>query len=252
MVTDPLFYLLAVPALMIVGVSKGGFGGGLAVVAVPLLSLAIPPIQAAAIMLPVLCFMDLFGLWSYRAKWDRTNTRILVLAAIIGIAIGTASFKYLDEHKIKLLISVVAIGFSANYWLRRGKADDAPRPTSVLRGGFWGGVSGFTSFAAHAGGAPLNVYLLPLRLDKTVYQATTVIFYTLINYVKLLPYAWLGQFSTGNLLTSLAVLPLAGLGVLTGIWLHHRMPEDLFYKLCYGFLLLTGLKLFYDAVDGML
>lgn len=252
MIEDPFFYLAAVPALLIMGISKGGFGGGLGVVAVPLLSLTISPIQAAAIMLPILCFMDLFGLWSFRGKWDRTNTRIIICGAIVGVGIGTASFRYLDEHMIKLLISLVALGFSGNYWLRRRSGEQPPAPTSIRRGGFWSLIAGFTSFAAHAGGAPLNVYLLPLKLHKTVFQATTVIFFTVINYVKLVPYAWLGQLSFANLSTSLAILPLALIGILTGIWLHTRVPEQLFYRLCYGFLFLTGLKLFYDGVSGML
>jgi hypothetical protein len=251
-IEDPLFYLLAVPALMIMGISKGGFGGGLGVVAVPLLSLAISPVQAAAILLPILCFMDLFGLWSFRGRWDKANARIIVSGALLGIAIGTASFRYLDEHMIKLLISVVAIGFSTNYWLRGRGGEREALPTSVLRGGFWSLISGFTSFAAHAGGAPLNVYLLPLRLDKTVFQATTVIFFTVVNYVKLVPYAWLGQLSAENLQTSAAILPLALAGILTGIWLHKRIPQKLFYNLCFIFLFLTGLKLFYDGVLGML
>ena len=252
MIEDPLFYLVAVPALLIMGISKGGFGGGLGVVAVPLLSLTISPVQAAAIMLPILCFMDLFGLWSFRGKWDRANTKIIICGAVVGIAIGTASFRYLDEHMIKLLISVVALGFSGNYWLQRRSGDRPPLAPSYLRGGFWSLIAGFTSFAAHAGGAPLNVYLLPLKLHKTVFQATTVIFFTVINYVKIVPYAWLGQLSIENLSTSLAVLPLALIGIVSGIWLHSRVPEQLFYKLCYGFLFLTGLKLLYDGISGML
>ncbi|WP_282608883.1 sulfite exporter TauE/SafE family protein [Pelagibius sp. Alg239-R121] len=252
MIEDPLFYLLAVPALLIMGISKGGFGGGLGVAAVPLLSLAISPVQAAAVMLPILCFMDLFGFWSFRGKWDKANTKIIICGAVVGIAIGTASFKYLDEHMIKVLISVVALGFSGNYWLRRRSKDDEALTSSVLRGGFWSLIAGFTSFAAHAGGAPLNVYLLPLKLHKTVFQATTVIFFMVINYVKLIPYAWLGQLSSENLMTSLAILPLAIVGIVSGIWLHSRVPEKLFYSLCYGFLFLTGLKLLYDGVSGIL
>lgn len=252
MIEDPLFYLAAVPALLIMGISKGGFGGGLGVVAVPLLALTISPVQAAAIMLPILCVMDLFGLWSFRGKWDRTNTKIIISGAVVGIAIGTASFRYLDEHMIKLLLSAVALGFSGNYWLRRRNGERPAMAPSYLRGGFWSLLAGFTSFAAHAGGAPLNVYLLPLKLHKTVFQATTVIFFTVINYVKLVPYAWLGQLSFANLSTSLAVLPIALVGIVSGIWLHSRVPQELFYKLCYGFLFLTGLKLLYDGISGML
>ena len=52
MIVDPWFWALALPAVALTGVSKGGMGGG-AVVATPLMALAIPPTQAAAIMLRI-------------------------------------------------------------------------------------------------------------------------------------------------------------------------------------------------------
>src|SRR3546814_2780512 len=107
----------------------------------------------------------------------------------------------------------------------------------------WGAVSGFTSFTAHAGGPPVNVYLLPLGLPKTQYQATTVAFFLLVNYGKLIPYTGLGLFTGENLATSAALFPVAVAGILSGIWLHDRVPTGLFYTACYFFLALTGVKL---------
>ncbi|MSO93316.1 MAG: sulfite exporter TauE/SafE family protein [Rhodospirillales bacterium] len=248
MITEPFFYFVAIPAVLIVGVSKGGFGGGFGILATPLMAMAVGPTDAAAIMLPILCVMDLFGLWAYRGKWDRANMRILIVASFGGIAIGTASFRYLDANAIRLLLGVIAVGFSLNYWLRRSAEPPPPRGPSVLRGGFWGCVSGFTSFVAHAGGPPLSVYLLPQRLEKTVYQATTVIFFTWVNYVKLVPYTWLGQFNGRNLATALVLMPLAPLGIWLGVYLHRAVSARVFYNLCYVFVFGTGLKLLYDGI----
>jgi len=117
LIADPLFYLLAVPSVLILGVSKGGFGGGLGSLAVPLMALVVSPIQAAAVLLPILCVMDLQGAWVYRGRWDKANLNILIPAALIGLTIGTFSFRYLDAQMIRLIIGTMAVGFTVHHWL---------------------------------------------------------------------------------------------------------------------------------------
>lgn len=248
MIQDPFFYLVAIPAVLIVGISKGGLGGGLGLIAVPLITLAVPPTTAAAIMLPILCLMDLVGLWKFRGLGDKPSLKLLLPSALLGIIFGALSFRYLSDDHIRLIVGTIAITFTLNFYLRRSSR--TPREPSTVRGSFWGALSGFTSFSVHAGGAPLNVYLLPLRLEKSAYIATTIVFFAAVNYIKLIPYAMLGQFSTGLLMTSAALAVLAPVGVLTGAWLQHRINEQLFYHLCYGFLLLAGVKLYYDAFSS--
>lgn len=253
MITDVWFYAAAVPAVLIAGVSKGGFGGGLGVIAVPLMALFIPPVQAAAIMLPILILMDFLGLWAYRDGWDRSALALIVPAACIGIAVGTFTFELLDAASIRLIIGVIAIWFSGHYFARKiwGGTQPEPSSASLAKGGFWGAVAGFTSFVAHAGGPPINVYLLPLRLDKTVYQATTVVFFTAVNLVKLPPYAWLGQLSAENLTSSLILAPLAPIGLFLGVWLHKRVSDAFFYGACYLFVFFTGFKLIWDGLAAL-
>jgi uncharacterized membrane protein YfcA len=245
MIVDPLFYLMAVPAVLLAGISKGGFGGGLGILAVPLMSLAVAPPQAAAVMLPILCVMDLMGVWAYRGKWDRANMVILVPAAVLGIALGALTYRYMDATLVRYLIGFLAVGFTLDYWLR--PADASARGPSLSRGGFWGAVSGFTSFVAHAGGPPLGVYLLPQRLHRTRFVGTAAVFFIVVNYVKLVPYAWLGQLNLGNLSTSLVLAPLAPLGMGLGLWLHSRVSEVWFYRVCYTLLFGAGIKLLLDA-----
>ncbi|MAS67447.1 MAG: hypothetical protein CMK82_11710, partial [Pseudomonadales bacterium] len=109
-----------------------------------------------------------------------------------------------------------------------------------------------TSFGIHAGGPPINVYMLPQRLEKTVLMGTLAVFFTLVNWVKVPAYVYLGQFSTENLLTSLVLMPLAPIGVKLGFWMLQRSNEQLIYRLCYLFLLLTGGKLLVEGVIGLL
>lgn len=252
MIADPWFYAAAVPAVLIAGISKGGFGGGLGVVAVPLMALVVSPVQAAAIMLPILCTMDVVNVWTYRGRWDHRSMALLIPAALVGIGIGTASFHLLSAAAIRIIIGAIALGFTLNWLLKQARRRVPPPAAHNLpKAGFWGGVAGFTSFVAHAGGPPLNVYLLPLRLDKTMYQATTVGFFTAVNYVKLVPYAWLGQLDLSNLGTAAVLVPLAPLGIWMGVWAHDRVREDVFYKAVYLFLALTGAKLLWDGVAGL-
>lgn len=248
-IDNPIFYLTAVPAVLIAGVSKGGFGGGLGMLAVPLMALTVPPTQAAAILLPILCLMDLFGVGAYRRHWHRANLAILFSGALMGTALGTLTFRFLDEATLRLLLGLMALGFTFGY--RFGGPDRPPAGRNVLKGGFWGAVAGYTSFVAHAGGLPVSIYLLPQRLNKTVFVGTMAMFFFAINYTKLLPYAWLGQFAAVNLATAAALAPVAVAGVLLGIWLHDRIDTTVFYRLCHVMLFIAGVKLIWDGLAGL-
>ncbi len=250
MSADPVFWSLAIAAVLIAGVSKGGFGGGLGILAVPLIAMTTSVPVAAAIMLPILCLMDLLNLAAYWGKWDRRTMHILIPASLFGIVIGALTFRYMSEEVLRLLIGAIALGFTLNHWLKPGPVD-RPAPGSMA-GQFWGGVAGFTSFAAHAGGPPIAVYLLPQRLNKTAYHATTVIFFTCVNYVKLIPYFWLGQLNGPNLTISATLAPLSFIGIWAGVRLHTMVTERLFYRIAYILLFASGLKLVWDGGFSLL
>ena len=253
MITDPWFYVVAVPAVLMFGISKGGFGGGLGVAAVPLMSLVVSPLQAAAILLPILCVMDLVALWKFRGKWIWPELRVLLPASLIGILVGTLLFEYMSASVVRLIVGVVAISFTLHYWINKQRSTGAGLPDYPRSYGMIGGsVAGFTSFVAHSGGPPISMYLLRRPLDRTDFAATAILFFAVVNYVKLVPYAWLGQFDTSNLATSAALVVLAPIGVLIGAWLHARVSDRFFFALVYVLLFVVGLKLIYDGVVGLL
>lgn len=252
MIDNLWFYLAAVPAVLIVGISKGGFGGGLGVAGVPIMALVVAPPQAAAIMLPILCVMDLFSLYAWRGKWDRRNVVILIPASLIGIAVGTAMFRHLNVDALRVFIGLIAIVFVLYHVARSRLTPRRAQGPSWVRGTFWGGVTGLTSFVAHAGGPPMTMYLLPQKLDRSVYQATTVIVFVVINWMKLGPYWWLGQFSHENLATSLVLAPLAPIGIWLGVWLHKRVTDRAFYAVILVALLATGGKLIWEGLSRLL
>ena len=203
MITEPLFYAVAIPAILLVGISKGGFASGAGMFATPLVAMVVPIPQAAAILLPILIVMDLAGLWAYRGRFSRENMRVILAGGVLGVILGALAFRYVSEAWLRVVLGAMALGFVAYRFLRRGSA----RPTrpSTPKGLFWSAFSGATSTIAHAGGPPLSIYLLPQRLDKAVLVGTTVVFFAVINAVKLVPYAWLGLLDARNLSTSLVL-----------------------------------------------
>lgn len=252
MISDPIFYAAAVPAVLIFGISKGGFGGGLGVLAIPLIALVISPVQAAAILLPVLCVMDLFSLWAYRGKWVGSELRVLVPASLLGIGVGTLLFGYLSPAIIRLLLGAIAITFTLQYWFEQKFRPDVEHTVySRSVGIVAAGTAGFTSFVAHAGGPPLNMYLLRRGLNRSQFVGTSVVFFTVVNYVKLIPYTWLGQFDSSNLSTALVLAPLAPIGIGAGLWLHNRVNDRFFFRVVYVLVLIVGIKLVYDGVTGL-
>ena len=249
MITDPWFYAAAIPAVLLVGIAKGGFGSGAGIFATPLMALTIPIPQAAAIMLPILIVMDAVGLWAYRGKFHRENLKLLLAGGVIGVVLGALAFRYLSDAWTRLALGVISVGFVLHYYLRRVGAPAAAG--SRAKGLFWSTVSGLTSTIAHAGGPPLSIYLLPLRLEKSVLVGTTVVFFAVINIVKLVPYAWLGLFDGRNLSTSAALAALAPVGIFAGYQLMRRVNEVLFYRICYALLLVVGLRLLWEGFTGL-
>ncbi len=242
------FYPVAVVAILLTGIAKGGFGGGSGGIAVPLMSMFIAPPEAAGIMLPILCAMDLFGIHAYRRCWSREHLRTMLPGALVGIGAGALAFGALPVNAVRLLLGLIAVTFALNSWfaLTERLAARLAKPGRIA-GAVWGAISGFTSTLAHAGGPPFAVYMLPQRLDKTLFVGTSVTFFFIVNFVKLVPYGFLGQLNAGNLTTSLIFAPLAPVGIRLGVWLHRRVSERAFYNVSYTLLLLTGLKLIWDA-----
>jgi len=250
LITDPWFYAVAIPAVLLFGISKGGFGGGLGTAAVPLMALVISPVQAAAILLPILCIMDLVAVWKFRRKWVWPELNVLLPASLIGILTGTLLFEAMSASVVRLIVGLVATSFTLHYWINKKRSNNSyfPRSYAVLGGS----VAGFTSFVAHSGGPPISMYLLRRPLDRMDFAATTVLFFAVVNYVKLVPYAWLGQFDSDNLATSAALAILAPIGVLIGAWLHKRVSDRFFFSFVYVLLFAVGLKLIYDGVTAYL
>jgi uncharacterized protein len=252
LLSDPWFYATSIPAVILVGMSKGGFGGAMALVGVPLMALTMSPVQAAAIMLPILIVMDIVSLWSWRGQRDPTTLLYMLPGAIVGIAIGWLLAAIVTVAAVRLIVGVVALMFFLRWAAQQLGRRTTVRQHGALAGSFWGAIAGFTSFVAHAGGPPYQVYALALGQPPAIYVGTSVIFFAIVNAVKLVPYFALGQFDTTNLAASAVLLPVAPVATLLGAWLVRRMKAEVFYPFMYAMVLIVSLKLIYDGLAGML
>lgn len=243
-----LGWALAIAAAFSVGLAKGGLSM-VGVISVPLMALVLPPVQAAGILLPVYIISDIGGLMAYRKHFDWPVLRSLLPGMIGGIALGWATASLVSSQTVGLIVGLIGLSFALRSLTERSSAAVA-RPPAWGRGTFWGMVAGYTSFVAHAGAAPYQVYVQPLRMSPLTYAGTTTVFFAVGNIVKLGPYAVLGQLSLGNLQIAAVLTVPALIAVRIGVWLVRRMPVKLFYAVITWMLLVVSLRLIWGGVFG--
>jgi hypothetical protein len=246
LITDPFFYAVSIPAVLLLGISKSGFGAGFGSLAVPMMALAVTVPQAAAILMPVLLVMDLLGMAAFRKDFDRELLKFLLPFGMLGIGVGALLFKLLDAKVVAGIVGAFTLLFLAQRLVFPPQADAAPPPRWV--GAILTATSGFTSFIAHAGGPPINAYVIPLKMKPMLFTGTMAFFFFFVNLAKWVPYAWLGLLDMRNFATSLVLLPLAPVGVWVGVRIAKRINPVLFYRFIYLGMALTGGKLLWDAL----
>ena len=252
MITDPFFYLLAIPAVTVLGLGKGGFIG-IGMIATPLLALAVPPLQGAAILLPILMCQDMISIWTYRRKWSAWNLKVLMSGSLFGIGAATLFASSVSNAAIEVTIGAIGLAFVFYTWLGPRlltglrQVRDKPRRPPVALGMVWGALSAFMSLLIQVGAPPFQIHILPQRLDKLTLVGTSVIFFAFMNEMKIVPYFVLGQFSLRNFATSLALLPLAIAANFLGIWLVHKTPTERFYQIAYVLMFLISLVLLWQG-----
>jgi uncharacterized protein len=244
------FYLVAISAVILFGLSKGGFSG-LGTLGVPMLSLVASPVRAAAIVLPILLVQDWLSVWAFRRDFSSRNLIILIPSSMIGVGVGWLLAARVSDDAVRLAIGVISIVFVL-YMLIRDRLGRAPvEKPGVPSGILWGSLSGFTSFVSHSGAPPFQVYVMPQYLKPPVFAGTATMFFAAVNLLKVPPYFLLGQFNRDNLFVSAGLIPVAILSTFAGVWLTRRVSADRFYAVILALTFLIGVKLTYDAVQAL-
>ena len=244
LITDPFFYSVAVPAVLLMGVSKSGFGAGFGSLAVPMMALAVTVPQAAAILMPILLLIDILSMAAFRKSFDMRLVKFLLPFGLLGTLVGTLLFSIMPTNIVAGIVGAFTLLFLAQRLVFPPKPDSSP-PRWL--GAVLAVTSGFTSFISHAGGPPISAYVIPLRLPPLTFTATLAFFFFVLNLSKWIPYAWLGLLDLRNMTTSLVLLPLAPVGVWIGVRMAKRISQLMFYRLLYIGMFLTGCKLLWDG-----
>lgn len=254
MLTDPFFYAVAIPAVILLGLTKGGFAG-IGVMAVPLMALAVSPVTAASIVLPILLVQDVVSVWAFRRSWDKGLLILMLPPAAVGIFLGWTLAAFVKEAAVELAVGAISVIFA----LQRLWAERAIRAAEQIEAGpvrpwlgmLCGAIAGFTSQIAHAGGPPFQIYVLPRRLPRDTFIGTSAIFFAIVNWMKVPAYVALGQFTPKVLMTAGVLLPLAIVSTWLGVWVVRRVPAEGFYKVIYVLLVAVGGKLVFDGARGL-
>jgi uncharacterized membrane protein YfcA len=248
MITDPWFYAVAIPAVILVGLSKGGFAG-MSALSLPLLALQISPLLGAVIMLPILMVQDVVSVWAYWRKWDNANLKVLFPGAVLGIFAGYLLAAYVSDAAFRLALGIVSLIFGARYLFARGP--QVAKRAEPRAGVFWGAMAGFTSMIANIGAPPFQIYVIPQRLPREVFVGTMSIFFAVVNWVKVPPFIALGLFTRETLMTSVALFPLAIAATWAGVLLVRHVSAENFSRIIYVLMMLLGAKLIWDGSQGL-
>jgi len=245
------FFFVAALTVVLTGISKSGFAGGLGVMQVPILSLFVTPQFAAAVVMPILLIMDIWIVWHYRRHWQGRVVAMMLPGAFAGLALGAIGFSWMSAEVIRLAVGIMALMLVAGFVLlgppaARSRTTPAPVVFSL------GAISGFTSFIAHAGGPPVKGYLLSQNMEKSQFVGTNTMFFFVLNAIKTAAYAGMGQLTWCSLQVSAIIAPMLVAGIFLGTYLHGRLDQNSFVKLVYGFLALTGVKLIWDSAPMLL
>lgn len=252
MTLDPNFYLVALPAVCLVGMSKGGFSG-LGMIAMGLMSMVVHPVTAAAIILPIMNVQDGVTMWNFRKEYDRASLKVLLPSALAGVVTGALAASFVSASGARLMIGLLTFSFALNYFF--GLAERlarSPLMAGTKAGIFWGWLSGLTSQISHAGGPPYQIWMLPRKLPRDVFVGTTAWYFAILNLIKLPFFIGLGALNSEAFKVALTLMPLALAATFFGIWFVRRIPVERFYTMIYGLMLLSGVKLCYDGLNGLL
>lgn len=245
---DPLQLSVIIASLVILGLAKGGFAG-VGMAATPLMAMVFPPVEAAAILLPLLIAQDAVGVWLFRHSWNGRIIAWMLPGALLGVA-GAALFSAaVSVNAVMALLGIISVLFGLwQLWIAWHRIASRPLSRHEWPGLLFGMATGFTSQIAHAGAPPYQIWVVPKKLPHMEFVGTTAILFALINWVKVPAFIALGEFTPQTLLLSALFLPVATVSTFAGSWLVRRVKGEGFYLFVNALLVLIGAKLIWDAL----
>ena len=242
------FYLIAFLSVLVVSVSKSGFGGSLGGLGVPIMLFILPAKFVLAVFLPLIILTDIWVIYVWRKFPVYKIVLIMCAGGIIGQIVGWLVFDYFNDTTIVIIIATLAIITSFRYFKNlylqnKRKSKSIKIKLDIKKGVGWCSLSGFSSFVALTGGIPAQIFLLPLKLDREKFVATMSFYFCFINFMKLPLFFNLNILSIKTVAFSILMLPIIPIGIFFGKWLNKKLTDKLFYHFTHAALFVCGINL---------
>jgi hypothetical protein len=238
-----LFYLMTAFVGILIGVAKGGLGGLIGTLATPLMSLVMPPSQVVGLVLPMLMLADVFALSTYWKRWRIRLVLLLLPGGVIGVTIGTFFIKNASTELWRNVLAAIVLIFTVYKLVEKFIMRKLTYQGKDWHGVLAGLVAGFSSTLAHAGGPPVAIYLLLQKVPPIEFNASTVMFFAILNWIKVPYYVYAGLFDLHRMWQILWIMPVIPLGVALGRWLTDKIDRIWFERLIVVLLLVSGIIL---------
>ena len=239
-VTPWVYYVSVGAAVLITGISKSGFGGGIGIVAIPIMASVMPPKHMLGVLLPLLIAADALSNLHHLRNYEWRILRPLVWGALVGVALGSVIFWLLQksdptrvQRGLSLLIGAIClafVGIQVLGLLGRRVPTLPSHPASSLAVGT---TAGFVSTLSHGAGPLVTLYLLQEKLARHILVGTQVFYFLLVNSAKVPTYVALGYINGATLRDSIWFIPLIPMGTLAGAWMNKRIPPKPFAAILY-------------------
>ena len=237
---------MAALVALIIGFSKGGLGGTLGALATPLMALVMPANQVIGLLLPILMIADVFAVASLWKRWDWQLIILLMPGAVVGVTIGTYFITNAPTATLKLALGIIVLLFALYKILEGRLFSRLTYQAKDWHGSVAGTVAGFSSALAHTGGPPISIYLLLRRVPTHTFNATSALFFAIINWVKVPYYVYAQLFDFQQMRSLIWLLPLLPLGVWGGKWAADKISQKAFERVIIALLVVTALLLIFS------
>jgi len=249
MPSDPLSISIALLSVLLLGLAKGGMLG-LGMLGMPLMAMVFPPVEAGAILMPLLVVQDIFGMWLYRKNWNRRIIAWMLPGAVCGVAVAAYFASIMPVHVILAILGGISVVFGLwRVWVTWRDMPVTVRTSKEWPGLIFGFFSGITSQIAHAGAPPFRIWVMPKNLPHIQFAGTAIMLFGFVNYVKVPAFIALGAFTRETLILSRLLTPVALLSTMAGARLVPYIKGRSFFLFANMMLVLVGAKLIWDAIS---
>jgi len=239
------FLIMLVAITFLISLSKGGLGGMAGSLATPLMALVMPVNQVLGLILPFMLLADIFAIALHWGKWNGRLVWLMIPGAVIGVTVGTFFIANVSTNALKIGLAAIALVFVVYKLIEKRLLASIKYTGRPWHGWLAGTTAGFASSLAHSGGPPVSIYLMLLEVTPAVFLGTSVLFFAILNWIKVPYYLYIHLFNFQMLRQIAWVFPIVPLGVWFGRWAVTKVSKNIFDNIILVLLVITALLLIF-------